>query len=61
VNNEPADIIEGEFFCPRCNSQLGEKRPNDRHVVRNKELTVRLNCKCGYYRDITVNKKDFKD
>ena len=56
------DIINGEFFCPRCDSLLREFRPkNDRHVIRHKDRTVRLSCKCGYYRDDVVNLEDFKD
>lgn len=54
------DIIKGDFYCPRCGELLREKRPlKDKFIVRNKDRTVRLSCRCGYYEDRVVNKEDF--
>ena len=56
------DIIKGEYYCPRCGCLLDEKRPlKDKHIVINKNFTVRLSCKCGYYEDRVIHLKDFKD
>ena len=49
------DIIAGEFHCPRCGAVMREKKPKaDKYLVRNKEKTVRLLCRCGYYEDKIV-------
>ena len=55
------DIIKGEFKCPLCGSLLWEKRPKDKYIILNKELTVRLYCRCGYYRDDIVKPEDFNN
>jgi hypothetical protein len=54
------NIIKGEFHCPLCGGLLIEKKPKlDTRLVRNKELTVRLLCQCGFYEDKVVNPDDF--
>jgi hypothetical protein len=58
---EENDVVIGDFYCPRCNSKLDEKRPKDKFIVRNKTTTVRLSCKCGYYEDRVMNIGDFLD
>ena len=55
------DIIKNEFFCPRCWLLLMEKKPKSKFIIRNKDRTVRLYCKCGYFEDRIVNIEDFKD
>jgi C4-type Zn-finger protein len=55
------DVLKEDYECPKCGNKMFEKRPKDKYVVRNKELTVRLYCVCGYYRDDVVNQNDFKD
>jgi hypothetical protein len=52
------DIVPEEFWCPRCGGILKEKRPKDKRLVRNEEITVRIFCPCGYYRDEILPAKD---
>lgn len=54
--------MRGDYFCPRCRSKMIEKRPKkDRFLVRNRELSVRLICSCGYYEDRVLERGDFLD
>ncbi|TRO54807.1 hypothetical protein E2P64_08365 [Candidatus Bathyarchaeota archaeon] len=53
------DVIKGDYHCPRCGLVMKEKKPKDRHIVRDKDRTVRLFCVCGHLRDIVVNPEDF--
>lgn len=55
------DVVKGDFNCPRCRQIMMEKRPKSRFIVRNKEKTVRLYCRCGYTEDRVLNPDDFLD
>lgn len=60
INETDADIVRGDFHCPRCGGLMEENRPEeDKHLVINKHLTVRLKCPCGHYEDRVMNKLDF--
>jgi len=55
------DIVKGDFRCLRCGGILKEKRPKlDKHLVCQKEFTVRFWCPCGYYEDRVMKIEDFK-
>lgn len=56
------DVVKQDYYCPRCNLKMMEKRPKkDKHVIVHKDQVVRLSCVCGYYRDEVLNPEDFKD
>lgn len=56
------DIVYKDYYCPRCQSKLIEKRPKeDKHIFKFKNNVVRLQCVCGYYRDEILPDNQFKD
>lgn len=45
-------VFLDKLHCPNCQGPLYKRFPKeDRHLVVNKETTVRYWCPCGYYRD----------